>query len=547
MKYNLTIIFALFFVFVKGQNQESILKELQNKVTTANKPKNKIEALLNLAEYQYDRNFSASDQLVEEALKLIATKKDSITLKQLAKAYVIKGVINRRKAEYPKAIDYYLKAKKIYQDFNDIERISDVLHNMGMVYRHRDNHTKAIKLYKQSIKIKKVIKDIHGMAAGYNMMGVSYRQSKNIDSAIVCYKKARELFTSIQSFDDVQRVNNNMVAVNLEQKKYNKALELALNNVKYAKKHQKKYSLCVAYRNLSNIYKKTKDFSKSLIYIDSSLQVASQEKFREYIAKAYLRKSFLNAKLGNYKDAYQDYRVFNRHSDSIFNIENIKKIQELELNYQFKQEKREVELLAKEEVFKKRMYLVLLIISLLSALGISYLLYRNYKNKARGLHEKLEKERLQKELLNQKIKTNEEETKKIIADNTMRLEFKHELLNRLKKEVVPNVSEDIKQKLMEITSGIQVQIKTEGKLSEVQNKITEVNKGFDTKLRELFPSLTKTEREICALLRLNLSIKEIMTVRNASLDAIKSARYRIRKKMKLETKQELEQFIQNLD
>lgn len=546
MRYNLTIFFALFFVSVKGQNQESILRGLQNKITTANKTKNKIEALLNLAEYQYDRNFNVSDQLVEEALKLITTKKDSVTLKQLAKAYIIKGIVSRRLGKHPLAIDFYLKAEEIYNQFNDAKHISDIYHNVGMVYRHQKKHTKAIYFYKKSIRIKDSLQDTHGMAASYNMMGVSYRQTKNIDSALVCYEKARGLFTSIQSFDDIQRVNNNMVAVNLEQKKYNQALELVLNNVKYAKKHKKKYSLCVAYRNLSNIYKKMKEYTKSLTYIDSSLQVASKQKFREYIAKAYLRKSFLNAKLNNYKEAYENYRVFNRHSDSIFNIENIKKIQELELNYQFKQEKREIEMLAKQEASQKWLYLILFIVTIGSGGIIAWLLYRNYKGKERGYQIKLEKEKLEKQLLDKQIKMNEEETKKLVADNTMRLEFKQELLNRLKEEILPEASEAVKQKINSLTAEIQAQIKTEGKLSNLQEKIIEVNKGFDTKLRELYPSLTKTERGICALLRLNLSIKEIMIIRNASLDAVKSARYRIRKKMNLAPKQELEQFIQNI-
>ena len=417
---------------------------------------------------------------------------------------------------------------------------------MGMVYRHQKEHNKAITLYKKSIEIKESLKDIHGIAAGYNMMGVSYRQTKRIDSALACYKKAKELFITIKSIDDIQRVNNNMALVYHSKNKYDRAITLVDENIIYAKKNNKIYSLCTAYRNASNIYKKTRKYKKSLIYIDSSIQIATKEKFRDLIAKGFLRKSYLSAKLSNYKNAYEEYRMFNRHSDSLFNIENIKKIQALELNYQFKQEKKEIELLAEGERFKNKLYLIILLITVLSAIFIGFLLNKNYRSKTTVLQNQVVKEKEQKEELNKKIEINEEEIKGLIADNTMRLEFKQELLNRLKKEVLSGDTKEIKQKLNTLTSELQAQVQTENKLSEVQSKISEVNKGFDLKLRELYPTLTKTEREICSLLRLNLSIKEIMIVRNSSLDAVKSTRYRIRKKLKLSSGDELEKFIQNI-
>jgi len=76
---------------------------------------------------------------------------------------------------------------------------------------------------------------------------------------------------------------------------------------------------------------------------------------------------------------------------------------------------------------------------------------------------------------------------------------------------------------------LQQQIITENKLSTIQDRIREVNRGIDQKILRLYPSLNKTERKVCNLL--NLSIKEIAAVRNTSVDAIKSSRYRIRKKM----------------
>ncbi|WP_299221125.1 tetratricopeptide repeat protein [uncultured Aquimarina sp.] len=549
--------FLLLPLFSLAQGVDSTLVRLQKEVKLAQTDSIKINALLALAEVQYDRDFSMTEQLVDEALQLIYAANEKPNQQQLAKAYVVKGVINRREANHAEALDYYFKAKEIYESENDSLHVSDVYHNMAMVYRHQDAHDKAISLYKKSIKIKEPFKDTHGIAAGYNMMGVSYRQSKKLDSALICYKEAKSLFITINSNDDVQRVNNNLGALYRELGNINEAIKLGFENVKYAKKHNRAYSLCTAYYNISNIYKRTKEFDKSLIYADSSLYIANREKFRERIAKAYLRKSYLFAQIGNYKGAYNNYRMFNRHSDSIFNIENVKKIQALELNYKFNQEKladslafaqekREVALLAEAEKSKKWLYFILFIITAVGAIIIAMQVRRNYKSKASIIAEKLEKEKAQKELLDQKIIVKEEEIKRLVADNTMRLNFKEELLNQLKKELAEKKPEELRASLTSLTKELKSQIGTEGKLTSLQHKISDINQGFDTKLLKLYPQLTKTEREVCALLRLNLSIKEIMTIRNASQDAIKSVRYRIRKKLGLSAKEELEQFIQSL-
>ena len=547
MKSLFTTILICTLTHFYGQIVDSTLINLNKELNKTKNTTQKIDLLLEVAEKQYDRNFNFSKQLVAEATKLLKNPKDSTNEYQLAKTYVIQGIIYRREADYTKAIELYLKAKTIYDKYNDVWNSSDIVHNMAMVYRYQKEHRKAILRYKTSISIKRTLKDVHGMAASYNMMGVSYRSLKKLDSAEWCYNKARSLFKSINSTEDVQRVANNMVALFLNKKEYKKALNSVLRNINYAKENKKDYSLCIAYKNASNVFKKIKEYKTSMLYADSSLQISKKKNFKDLTAKAWLRKSFLSAKLNDYKNAYEQYRVFNRHSDSIFNIENIKNIQRLELNYKFNQEKREVENLVKSEAFNKRLYLILFLVSIISTVIIVFLVFNNHKIKTKALQGKLEKEKLEKELLHEKMKHSEAASKHLIADNTMRIAFKEELINKLKEGVDRDTKNEIQEKINSLIKEIQLQIKTEDKLSTIQSEISKVNQNFHDRLIELYPNLTKTEREVCALLRLNLSIKEIMTIRNTSIDAVKSTRYRIRKKMGIQQGEELEKFIQNIN
>ncbi len=178
----------------------------------------------------------------------------------------------------------------------------------------------------------------------------------------------------------------------------------------------------------------------------------------------------------------------------------------------------------------------------ISIIVIVFFSWRNFQNRM-----KLNQMDQEKKILIEKLKAKEEEVKSLMADNSMRLAFKEEWLAKLKNEVlVAADTAELRQALNSLTAQLRLQIDTENKLAGLQERIDHNDIHFDGKLQEMFPDLTKGEREVCALLRLNLSIKEIMIVRNVSSDSVKSMRRRIRKKMNIPSETELEKFIQEL-
>ncbi len=554
MKYY--ILLLIFFLSISAISQEvdTTFIRLKSKLDSAVEDTTKIQAMFSLGVYQLDHDFDSAEQNFTEALSLIGDKESEELLRQKAKIYVQMGVVNRRKANYPDAISFHLKAMRYYEQLSDSSGIGDVYHNMAMVYRYQKNHRKAIEHFKSAILLKQLVRDFVGLGAAYNMLGVSYRQNKQLDSALICYQTAKRVFRDIEDENNVYRVNNNMGVLYQKLDQHDKALEIQYENLNRCKRLGKKLSICVTHYNISSVYKRKKEWSKSLKHADSSLQVALEENFRERAAVSYRRKSFVYAKMENYKEAHESYRIFKKYNDTIYNIENAKKIQALELNYefqkekqtdslQFAQEKREVELVAQAESSKKKLYFALLLVTLFAGAIIGYLIHRNYRQRSKLAKAAYENE---KKILDQEIKSKEEDIKRLIADNSMRLAFKEELLNKIKNEVIGAEPKNIKKSLNSLTTQLRLQIDTENKLSGLQEKIDYVNQSFDSNLQELYPELTKGEREVCALLRLNLSIKEIMTIRNVSSDSVKSMRRRIRKKMDVPQDVELEKFIQEL-
>ena len=375
---------------------------------------------------------------------------------------------------------------------NDITSVADVIHNIAMVSRYQKDYKKAINGFKESIQLNEQTKDTFSIAAGYNMLGVAYRQNKQLDSALISYKRAKEIFTLLNSEDDIIGVDSNIAVVFSNQKKYTLSLMITKNILNYHKQKGNKLSTVIAYYNISDTYRRSKEYQKALIYTDSSLVLAKEGGFKVNIMQAYRRKSYINGtKLKNFEDAHNDYRMYKRYSDSVFNIENAKKIQALELNYEFEKEKEVLEFLKAQEEKEKTLYFILFFIALGSGIIVAYLVWKNFKNK-------LVRQQLEKDLLNQKVKLSEAEIKALVADNTMRSLFRKELIIQLDQEKQASDSKDVKQFVKLLTIKLQEQIKTEDKVSKIHKKIEAVNKGFDEKLVKLYPELSKkSTRLLC--------------------------------------------------
>ena len=63
------------------------------------------------------------------------------------------------------------------------------------------------------------------------------------------------------------------------------------------------------------------------------------------------------------------------------------------------------------------------------------------------------------------------------------------------------------------------------------------------RLRETYPQLTSRDIKLCAYLRMNLNSKEMAALMGLSLRGIEDLRYRVRKKMELDTTLNLAEFI----
>lgn len=136
---------------------------------------------------------------------------------------------------------------------------------------------------------------------------------------------------------------------------------------------------------------------------------------------------------------------------------------------------------------------------------------------------------------------------KELANATLNLAHKNKILNDIKNQfsqLYQERDDSIRRhQISQLIRKINKEIKNE-QYQEVFNVyFDEVHSDFLRRLKETYPNLSPRELRLAAYLRMNLSSKEIAPLMNISVRGLEISRYRLRKKLNLDHKANLTDFI----
>ncbi len=127
----------------------------------------------------------------------------------------------------------------------------------------------------------------------------------------------------------------------------------------------------------------------------------------------------------------------------------------------------------------------------------------------------------------------------IIQKNTFLDELK-QMVNEVKS--ITRETESL-AKLNQLSVSINQHIALDKNRKLFQMQLEEANRDFYFRLNNQFPQLTEKERKLSSYIRLNLSSKEIASLLNINEKSVEINRYRLRKKLGLDSKTKLSDFI----
>lgn len=169
------------------------------------------------------------------------------------------------------------------------------------------------------------------------------------------------------------------------------------------------------------------------------------------------------------------------------------------------------------------------------------------KQRQMSVEHQLEMEQNEKEIIrlkNEKLEAEIMLKTKELVDTSMQLVERSDALSKVKEELQKlykntNENHDIK-KTIHLLNDIE---KNSASWEKFAVHFDEINNNFLKNLKSHFPKLTNTDLKVCAYLQLNLASKEIAQLMNITVRGVEISRYRLRKKLGLNTDQSIAEFL----
>lgn len=161
---------------------------------------------------------------------------------------------------------------------------------------------------------------------------------------------------------------------------------------------------------------------------------------------------------------------------------------------------------------------------------------------ARLRHEKELAELKRTQLETQVLHKNSE-----LATSVMNIVHQNETLLTIKDSIKEAIDHDDtgqqRKKMQRIMRLIDKEVTPDEHWTHFEELFNQLHENFMQRLKEAYSQLTSRDLKLCAYLRMNLDSKEIASLMGLSVRGIEDLRYRVRKKMGLDTTTNLSEFI----
>jgi len=447
------------------------------------------------------------------------------------------------------AINYSLKAAKIFKSLKDSMDLAKRYGTIANIYLDMSDLKNGIAYYNRGISLVDSTKHKSLYITFVFNMATLYHQAHEYDTAIYFYNLSLNHYKQVNDREGIAIANQNIGLSLIEKKAYKKAIN-------YLQNAYLLFSNLYTIRNVADVlsdlglaYSRAGLNDSAIIYMKMSVDTAvkyhlltEELKGRELLYHVYKTK-------GNFAPALLNLEKFKLLEDSMFSAETKQKIADLNIKYEagIKDEKiKQLELNEKLITIRNRTRIIVLIsITILLILLINILYYRKrIQHKMLKIKSELwkkEKAELDKELGFKR---------KQLSSHALHMTQKNKILQNIRKavnEVLPEVPDSTKSRIRTLQQELNKSLRYDKDWEVFSIYFNELNKDFFEKLTAINPNLSQHDLRLAALLRMNMNIKEAAAILNIAPDSVKTARYKLRKKLGLTPEEDLVRFITALN
>ncbi|MFZ4861865.1 tetratricopeptide repeat protein [Sphingobacterium sp. Mn56C] len=483
------------------------------------------------ASVNYDRINPRSDLYFQKA-EDIAQAQNNILWKIVVA--IRKGTYYFTYRDIQHALPHFLLADRLLADVSiqDLPNAATHLQYIANFYGYIGDSKKALNYYKHSANL---LRETNRKAVDItNSIGVYYLRDSNINAANAYFDKALSMAQAIRDTVWIGIVKGYIAKNYLLQKDTTKALELFKINADYSLKYQDFTGAMSVLMDMAQVYYQQRNFTEAEKCILQA-QVLMEAKpfylpYKTAMYKMLLEMALLKGNTASAVEYLKKYMVFN---DSLSLQKDAERLQQI--TWKWEAERYDTAFKMAEDKRKKDRILDLsigLILMLIFLLFILIISRSRQKIKIKSI--KMEKERLNLIIEKQQVDKELSMAKKTMEDFITRINNHQNLIQNLQNKLVKAKSQDqdnVTQLELSLNQMLESHIMTDERWLRFKSIFEKLHPGFFSEQRKLYPNISESNLRLLTLNFLGLSNQSISHLLGISLDGVKKAKQRLRKKI----------------
>jgi hypothetical protein len=463
---------------------------------------------------------------------------------------------------YPQALDFHLRADKIFRELGRRELLAGNLNDMGILYYYNRQSTLARKQYEEALSIYRQTRNDEGLAGTYGRIGHLYEKQRKYDSAFYFQRMALQQYSRIAKKEGIAKIYENMGSIYEDLEKFDSARYYYQHSFDLYEQSTEDVSIIEVLNNLGDIYRKTGRYNEAVVQTRKALTLAEKANDLHEEGAAYhdLAKTYT---LLNEKDsAYRYLELSRRATVDIYSAENTRQTAFLSVLYDIG--KKNDEIIALQHARDINIIIAIattIVILLLLVLGWVIISRQRLKIRNAGtlalqnkqMHD-AQQELMQtalenKQLMENKLVQDLEIKGQELTSHTLHVIQKNQLLEDLRNRLeimVKDDKRDQKKQIQQLIQQINLNFNYDEYWTGFREIFEQVHQEFFAKLKERRDDLTYNDLRLAALIKLNLDSKDMATLLAISPDSLRVSKYRLKKKLLLEEGESLTSFINSL-
>ncbi|MGN7515860.1 MAG: tetratricopeptide repeat protein [Allomuricauda sp.] len=476
----------------------------------------------------FDKSIDLYDDVMQTALNMESGISIAETNREIATIYMDKGV-------YELGIKYMLAGLRGLDSLKTAypRQRADMLVGIGRIESLRGNDEAALQPLMEGLAIFEEQGNRLWQCITHTEIGYAYLGLENIDEGIDHFNKSLEISISSgrKGFEAI--CYHNLGLANRKKGNLELAEQFLLKSIALGKTTAN--NNVSSLNELGSLSRVKNEPMASIKYHSEAIQLADSINSLVELKDGFKGRSLAYELDGQYQKALEDKKQFIILSDSIFNTTKSQQIEELRTIYETEKKEQQIVLLEQEaKVDKLQKYL------LGGGLGLSVLVFGFGLY---GVRQKLKRNKLEKEKVDAELAFKRKE----LTTHALHLAKKNEVLESLKQKAEAlKKEESAASGYQSLIRSIDFDLQDDTNWKNFSRYFEEVHRDFNSNVKARFPEITSNELRLLALLKMNLSSKEIANILNISNEGIKKARYRLRKKLNIPTEDSLQDLVLSL-